>query len=95
MRYEYNDVPDEEREEPWARELAWAAFMACCAGNGKYGWKDFDLFGDDGENEDLELSAKEPEGVPETLDTPDTDGGIRRTNRGIDPETEKALRCSA
>lgn len=46
-------------EEQRARELAWAAFMAYYVGNGKYGWKDFDLFGDDGGEEDQEIPVEE------------------------------------
>ena len=39
-------------EEQRARELAWAAFMAYFSESEGDGWKDIDLFGDDGEDEE-------------------------------------------
>lgn len=61
-------------EEQRAHELAWAAFMAYYVGNGKYGWKDFDLFDDDEREENLELPANEPEETSEAPDLPAADG---------------------
>lgn len=70
-------------EEQRARELAWAAFMAYFSESEGDGWKNIDLFGDDGEDEEPvpeEPAQDEPVGSSETA--PDS-GALEKQNQAL------------
>ena len=76
-------------EEQRARELAWAAFMAYFSESEGDGWKDIDLFGDDGEDEEPvpeEPALDEPVEPGETVSD---SGALEEQNQALSRQVKE------
>ena len=70
-------------EEQRARELAWAAFMAYFSESEGDGWKDIDLFGDDGEDEEPVPEEPAQDEPVEPGETVSDSGALEEQNQAL------------